>query len=351
MATSSTTVPPTRAFIIGDPHFQLTNIQDVECAIRETIKLVKSLKPDFVVILGDILHTHNIVYTQAYKLACMWIETLSKECKVFVVIGNHDYINQTQFLSDNHIFGALKRWPNVVIVDHVVAETYNTQLFVFCPYVEPGLFIDALSTYPDWHDATCVFGHQEFLGVKMGGIESKHGDVWNPEYPPVITGHIHEAQDVYPNIYYPGSMMQHAQGDHTKKFVWLTIFYGDDKIFDRMKYILRGIKPRKTIQCSIASLSTIDLDRINRECYLRLVLKGSLEEKKAFMKTSLYKHMKSHNISVHFKTNKHTNHNERITMSRRKKTFHTILSEIIKDKDETTQRIYEELLSKNILNT
>ena len=43
---------------IGDPHFQVSNILEVDLFIDKIEKLVKDEKPDVCVILGDLLHTH-----------------------------------------------------------------------------------------------------------------------------------------------------------------------------------------------------------------------------------------------------------------------------------------------------
>ncbi len=46
--------------------------------------------------------------------------------------------------------------------------------------------------------------------VKMGAIESIEGDKWDHSFPLVISGHIHSEQRPQKNIFYPGSVIQHA---------------------------------------------------------------------------------------------------------------------------------------------
>ena len=53
----------TSIICIGDPHFQLSNIEQVELFLERITKLVIEKKPKIVVILGDLLHTHEIINT------------------------------------------------------------------------------------------------------------------------------------------------------------------------------------------------------------------------------------------------------------------------------------------------
>ena len=49
---------PTSVLFIGDPHFQVSNIPEVELFMEKIINLATEKKPDIIVIAGDILHTH-----------------------------------------------------------------------------------------------------------------------------------------------------------------------------------------------------------------------------------------------------------------------------------------------------
>ena len=37
-----------------------------------------------------------------------------------LLVGNHDYINNQQFLTNNHWMNAMKDWNNVTIIDKVI---------------------------------------------------------------------------------------------------------------------------------------------------------------------------------------------------------------------------------------
>ena len=337
----------------GDPHFHTNNIYNIEIAMTETIALTRKLNPTFVVILGDVLHEHNIIHTPAYKLAVTWIELLSRICHVYVLIGNHDYIDHTQFLTDNHIFGPLKKWPRVTIVDEVIVNTWGGYKFTFCPYVEPGRFEEALNTIGEsWKDSTCIFAHQEFRGAKFGGKISEDGDSWASDLPPVISGHIHEAQIVNENIYYTGSLMQHAQGDTGEKNMWLLQFSGNT--WQYFLYQFQNLKPRKTIKIKISEFEEFDLS-VADTCYLRLILTGTNEEKKVCKISKKYKDnttpdVRSKNgLAITFETKNDKNTNEKVEMSREFITFENILANLIKDKSTIVQNAYNSLVSKGIL--
>ena len=167
------------------------------------------------------------------------IEQLSQIAPTYVLIGNHDLINHSQFLTDNHIFNPMKKWPNVFIADtmpqvlQIEDSDGEERTFVFCPYTPPGRFAEALNKIVPlgytWELADAIFAHQEFEGCKMNQITSEEGDVWDPAFPPVISGHIHDAQTVGENVFYPGSAIQHGFGESAGKRIWFINWEPDEE--------------------------------------------------------------------------------------------------------------------------
>ena len=47
----------TKCVVIGDQHFKISNIPEVEEYIEKIFIIVKQENPDFIVLLGDILYT------------------------------------------------------------------------------------------------------------------------------------------------------------------------------------------------------------------------------------------------------------------------------------------------------
>jgi DNA repair exonuclease SbcCD nuclease subunit len=280
---------------IGDPHFSEKHLVVSNKFVDKVLQVAEARRPKFIVVLGDLLDTMNVVKIPPHKLANKFLKGLGLVAPTYLLVGNHDYINETQFLSDNHIYTpyqGVEAITNVHIVDKPTLIHGGWFQFVACPYVEPGRFMEALQTHPaldtdtpkskkctrqldsptksdhpdpidstdhqktpkkspqgdftrgKWSNIDAVFAHQEFLGAKMGAIVSEKGDEWPSNYPPVISGHIHEAQVVTPSrvdipsttlagtkeskpsgvIHYTGSAMQHSFSEGHKKGIWLITF-------------------------------------------------------------------------------------------------------------------------------
>src|SRR5271156_171445 len=172
--------------VIGDLHFMKNNLQKMAEFTEKAIQQAKTLKPTFIVILGDTLHDHATVRIQPHNAAIKFLYEMTRVAPVYLLIGNHDMINSKQFLTDETIFLPLKHWKNMTVVDRPVNVDIKDKQFVFCPYVENGRFIEALNTLGEccWELADCIFGHQEMRGCKMSKGISTEGDEWSPDFPP-----------------------------------------------------------------------------------------------------------------------------------------------------------------------
>lgn len=291
---------PTSVLFIGDPHFQISNIPEVELFLERITNLATQKKPDIIVIAGDLLHTHERLHTIALNKAYELIDNMRKITKTYILVGNHDYISNSQFLSENHWMNGMKEWNNTVIVDKVIKLDINNEKFIFVPYVQPGRFEEALKTLRDtWTDSSCIFAHQEFAGCKMGAIVSVEGDKWSLDNPFVVSGHIHSKQSPQPNIYYTGSAMQHAFGESEKNIISFLTF--DKKNYENEEINLE--LPRK----KIVYMDVDDMDKYiipETEDQLKVTLKGEYNDFKALKKTKKYKSMVEKGIKVVFKPKK-----------------------------------------------
>ena len=266
--------------------------------------LVKEKNPDFIVLLGDMLDQHEKIHTVPLNKAFEFIDRMRNIAQTFVIVGNHDLIHNRVFLEPEHWLNALKEWENVVIVDNVKKININENLFIFCPYVFPGRFEEALNTLEDeeyiWKSAKCIFAHQEFSGCKMGAIISIDGDRWNEKYPYVISGHIHKNQTIN-NIYYPGSSMQVSFGETDRNIISYVTF---DK--DNSEYLLEEIEidlPRKKIvYMDVDDLETYNLEKSKDK--LKITISGSYEEFKTLKKTRKYKEIINDGVQIVFKSKK-----------------------------------------------
>lgn len=326
---------PITCLAVGDPHFQVKNVPDAEELIKKLQKLVQSLKPTFVVLLGDLLHTHEKIHVVPFNLATTLITSLAEMTPVYLIIGNHDLINHEQFLTENHAFNSFKEVHNVTVCDNVIVREIGDKKFVFCPYVPPERFEEALDTCGEkWSDATCIFAHQEFYGCRFNPVmTSTEGDIWPEEYPFVVSGHIHDEQWLQSNIYYTGSSMQHAFGESPKKTVALITF---DKCKKIQKIDLE-LRKKKIVYMDIekAAKYTPPTDTL-----VKLQLKGTAEEFKVFRRSPAFKQLQKTGVKIGYTPiiSEAVEHKPA-----EKKGVLQILEELIENDGEEVKRAFNEL--------
>ncbi len=288
---------------IGDPHFQTSNIPEVEVFMARLDAWLSTVCPALIVMLGDLLHTHENLHVDPLNKACEFIKMLSRHATTYAIVGNHDMISNNQFLTGYHWLNVFKGWENVTVVDEVKHLELHGEKLVFCPYVQPGRFQEALSTGPEWRDAARIFAHQEFKGCKMGAIVSEIGDEWSSELPPVVSGHIHSNQRVG-NVYYPGSALQHAFGESDKAIIACVHQTGEITEHDM------GL-PRKRIEyTTVAEVQARPVAPTDGS--VKLSMTGTTAEIKAFKKTNTFKSLGEAGYRMAFKAKQHLEMDEEV---------------------------------------
>ena len=291
--------------IIGDPHFQMSNMGEVKIFIQKCIAHVKEQKENLyaIVVLGDVLHDHERVHSTALNVAVNFLNELAEISPTYVLVGNHDLINNSQFLTQNHWMNALKSNKNITVVDEVIEEIWEDTTVVMCPYVPNGRFVEALDTGGDWREADVIFAHQEIKGVKMGSIVSEHGDEWKIDWPFVITGHIHQNQTPQPNVYYPGSALQVAFGESERNIIAevdLNKLCRED-----IKEVDLGMQKKKILYADASDLKKVAKKIEPGGTYenhkLKVCVDGSKEEFKALKKTAAFKKLQKKGVKVVYK--------------------------------------------------
>lgn len=347
--------------VIGDPHLKYKNTTLNNQYVEAVIKIAKEHKPTFIAILGDILDTHETIKVSPCKIATEeLIDGLARIAPVYLIIGNHDLSDPNQFLTDNHIFNPLKKWKNVTVIDYPKYVTIQDKEFVFCPYVPPGRFVEALDKLTEdgysWDIADCIFGHQEFYGCNYGEGPSLKGDKWDEDYPPVISGHIHDEQIIGTNVYYPGASMQHSFSESYKKYVWLVDFSKEPEKdagsphFHYQKLTL-GINRQRMITVNVEDVGEIDVNIAAKYRNLKIKIVGSMTEINAFKKSVLYNTLKQKGVlfSYSYTANKELGDFadeiihavEKISLM----PYNVLLSKVVDTKDELVKSAYKEILS------
>lgn len=345
-----------RSIFIGDPHFQISNMEDTTKFMSEMHKFATDYDPDIIIIAGDLLHTHERLHTLVMNKACEFISDMARIAPTYILVGNHDYISNTQFLTTNHWMNFIKSWDNVTIVDTVRQITINECNFIFVPYVFPGRFEEALSTIgADLSVCNCVFAHQEFRGCKMGAIASEIGDLWDSSYPLVISGHIHQKQWINGNVYYPGTPMQHSFGESGDKSI-SCVEFNTDKTYNIRESNL-DVPKKKIVYVSIADIETLNIDKhTTGDNKVKITVKGNSEEFKALKKTNLYKELLAkQGVAVSFK------HDESIApvcdnpigpSGGNELSFEEILKELVRcERNPYLSKIYQGIVYDNHIQT
>lgn len=283
-----------KVLVVGGPHVKMSNLPETDILTKDIIKAIDDYDPDFVVVLGDTLHRHNIVDVQAHVKATSMLEAIDAKKPLVLLIGNHDLASRSSFLSDNHPFTALKLWKQTTVVDTICTTfEYKGITFAAVPYVPPGRLFEALDTNPKWRSSRAVFIHQELLGCKMGRIYSKEGDRWSPDLPLAIAGHVYQYQRL-DNAIYVGTPRQTSFNDSGDKA--LSLFTFNEDSFDELRI--------PTTVLGLVKIVT-DLEDINSVVIpdkrtVKVVVKGSQSNKTLFSKSQLVASWKLRGVEVVF---------------------------------------------------
>jgi DNA repair exonuclease SbcCD nuclease subunit len=305
--------------VIGDPHFKVAGVPEHDKMCKSIIEKAKNKKIDLIVILGDILDRFETIHVSPLTRSIKFLGELIKIAPIYVLIGNHDLKNNKQFLSEEHGFSSFKllnelhteninniiktisdiispdenldimnkiaenitKLNKITFVDKVMSTNINNQKFIFMPYVPTGRFQEALDTLeiPSFDDVSCIFAHQEFKGAQMGAITSVDGDIWSVNNSYIISGHIHDHQNLQENILYIGTPIQHSFGDNPNK----TISYFNFKSSSQRteERISLGLLRKSTVR--------ISCDEVNKyippvNSILRINIIGNHEALKSIMR-------------------------------------------------------------------
>jgi DNA repair exonuclease SbcCD nuclease subunit len=337
------------ALCIGDVHVHTNNIETIKLFIKKIESILQQDDTiDIVILMGDILHTHERLHTVSFNTATDLFSCVSKLRPTYILVGNHDYINNSQFLSTNHWMNCFKTYNNITIVDKAIRINIKGTDITLCPYVPEGRFVEALNTVDGWKTSKCIFGHQTLNGAKMGAIVAKDVEEWNDEYPMLISGHIHDKQLVKDNLLYTGSCIQHAFGESHDKTILRV------NINDTIKYteIDLGLRKKRIIYIDTDKLSQFELPPESDTEY-KITVSGSNEEFSKFKQTQKYKNIIATGIKVLFKHKRGfvDVRKQNLYKAESGKNFRDILSELIETSDDLKNDINRREELRELYNT
>lgn len=331
-----------RILCIGDQHFQPSNEVEVDIFMEKLEKYLRTNEFDYIISMGDLLHTHEKLHTIALNKAIKYIQLLMKFSRTYVIVGNHDYTSNTANLTENHWLNVFKSWEGVVVVDKVVKIEDKLLL---CPYVPDGKFMEAINQHLTLN-IKCVFGHQLFNGAKMGAIIAENVEDWKEDYPMLVSGHIHDSQWIKPNLYYTGSAMQHAFGETDDKTLCIVNVGTEVKI----ETVNLGLPKKKIIYLPINEIETFNVSELKSDVKYKLTLEGAQEEFDTFKKTKLYWDLIKQGIKINFHHKReYIKLKEESLKGNIKENFMDILYELIqKEEDEYLENVYNTLVLNKI---
>lgn len=319
---------------LGDLHITLKNPQEIRNYFKNLSSYLETHKVDLIVVLGDTLDTHNRLYTTCLMLAIDYINLLLSFAPVYILVGNHDMVDETSFLSADHwltCFKDLEKFKPLTIVDNIIIQQHSTYKLVFCPYVPDGRFIEALNTKKgQWENATCIFSHVTIKNAKMNSITAQHADEWNPSYPLLISGHIHESQWIGHNMYYTGSIMQVAINEPDNKHIALLQLTQHKQPCINEIYL--AIPKKKIIKLDIASIDTFNLPTETNTKY-SIYIHGNPEQFHTFTKSLTYKELRKapNVINIRFQATLTEHKLQSATIEKIKANRHKQFIELLKD--------------------
>ncbi|HLX52983.1 MAG TPA: metallophosphoesterase [Aquella sp.] len=296
-----------RVLCIADIHIANNCIKECLNLFDLIYEQVGRTNPDIIVTLGDLLHTFGTIHTVPLTHAIEFLKTLSIKRKVYTLIGNHERLNNTDFLTGYHPFVGISD-EELHIIDKVNIVNTNGFKFIFCPYVYPGRFMEALDTKKDkigdLKSVDAVFAHQEIYSTKMGAVVSTIGDKWDVNNPYLILGHIHDRTQPQNNVNYIGTPRQTTFAEEPNKSISLFTFtkspgHPGGKLEISEERIFLNVPKKMNIRISARdTLAWIPPEN----AVIKLIVEGTNAEIKSVVKLDYIKQLTKKGIKIVYNT-------------------------------------------------
>ena len=229
--------------------------EDQQVILKEVITYAKELRPDAIVIAGDI-YDKSVPSAEAVNVFDEVLTDLSEitpEIPILIISGNHDSPDRLKYASEilkrHHIYlaGNVPERPEEHIEKVTLHDAYGEVDFYLLPFMKPAyvknIFVDGTpETYSDavkeiikrekidYKDKRNVLvSHQFYVGEKAESPETCDSEVFSvggidnvdigsvKEFDYVALGHLHGAQCIgKPEIRYCGTLLKYSVSESTQ---------------------------------------------------------------------------------------------------------------------------------------
>ena len=219
-----------KTLIVGDPHIKISNLKEATKLVDFIVENAKKHDPKFLIILGDLFHTHSI---KRLEVENFWIEAFQKLIpltphRLIVLVGNHDIPGSNETMGK---INALKVFGEQDI--DIIDKPTGINNIALIPYMRDKQNI--IKESKRLYDSGCtklLITHNTFTGAKYEtGFYAPEGI--EPELicqDQIISGHIHLTQEIG-KCFYPGSVMWDKMSDaNHNKGIWILEHNDDNSI-------------------------------------------------------------------------------------------------------------------------
>jgi DNA repair exonuclease SbcCD nuclease subunit len=338
---------------LGDAHFMVSNTREMKVFLDKLKNYLEkeSKDIDFIIILGDVLDSHERLHVTPLNQAIEYVKLCSSYKKTYVLVGNHDSTNNSIFLTTDHWINCLKNWPDVTVVDTIQIHKVKDRKIVMSPYVPDGRFIEALNTRKgEWEDASVIFSHVTIKGADMGNMIAKDADTWDPDYPLLVSGHIHKNQWLAPNMYYTGSIMQVAVDESPEKTISIVTVPTSGTV--KVTQVDLVLPKKEILHVAVEEIDDFKVPSAPETKYT-LYVSGSCEQFRAFRKTAKFQELAKEpqlGRRIRHKPNRLEKqekmaHVEELKKSRQKLFTDLLRDEVDREKDDLLTAFYRHLVN------
>ena len=229
--------------------------EDQQVILKEVITYAKELRPDAIVIAGDI-YDKSVPSAEAVNVFDEFLTDLSEitpEIPILIISGNHDSPDRLKYASEilkrHHIYlaGNVPERPEEHIEKVTLHDAYGEVNFYLLPFMKPAyvknIFVDGTpETYSDAvkeiikrekidykDNRNVLVSHQFYVGEKAESPETCDSEVFSvggidnvdigsvKEFDYVALGHLHGAQCIgKPEIRYCGTLLKYSVSESTQ---------------------------------------------------------------------------------------------------------------------------------------